>query len=174
MSRAKDVLRTVSEVSGMILTVANMEQKLIFWIEMMGQLSDGYWENSEPRDHWKPWCNIKWNDIKVGSPIGTKGGYPPKRNYSFSAKNLLDIVGDRVVLKINLWKKLGAKIEKVLKDNHWSIPDDGVISDNKREKFAKLGLTKEVMQAAKEGPYTMAQLKKDCKGLSDAFKINLG
>ena len=79
------------------LYVQNMAQKIIFCCEMQGQISDGYWENSKPWEHWHFWNTITWANVIVSTPEKL-GVYKPKykliskRNYAFYNKELLDIV----------------------------------------------------------------------------------
>ena len=168
-----------------VLHVANMEQKIIFFCEMQGQLSDGNWENTRPHDHWKIWCNLDWNDIKVDPYDVGRNFYPIKDNYNFANKQLLDIVGERIITKINLVLQLGEPILAMLKENHWGIPDS--IEEYKRwlsytsdddsywkDKVAKLqaaGITLELYkEALLNGTYTAKDLKKDCQGLKLACR----
>lgn len=75
------------------ITFATKSQYNIWTEEIIGQLSDGYWENTKPYDHWK-----FWNDLSVG--IGVPGikasGYPKKTGYNLSA--LIEYVGDRMLI----------------------------------------------------------------------------
>jgi len=168
---------------GGCLNVQNMEQKIIFLTEMQGQLSDGMWENTQPYDHWVPWGLLTWDTVHVDlKNAGVQGvlGRAPKRNYRFNSTFLLDVVGDRIILKINLWKTRGDDFLKVLEKYPSLIPDDGKVPthsgdywDEKRAKLEELGLTEEVMQKViTEGPYTFKDLRKDCAALTKVFKMD--
>lgn len=76
-----------------VLTVRNQAQKILFDEELSGQISDGMWENSRPYDHWEPWCGA---EVVVGLNVG-RNFYAKKDNYNFTNKDLLDVVGDRMV-----------------------------------------------------------------------------
>jgi len=173
------------------LTVANMEQKIIFITEMQGQISDGMWENARPDGHWKPWCRLDNDSIFVGPDIGTTGrfaadnGYSEKRNYNFASSSLLEIVGQRIITKINLWKMLGDKVLQSLLKGGSRIPDDVEdfdyalknMNNNNNNYWAKLvrawqelGITREDVEKAEKGPYTMKDLRKDCSELKKALK----
>jgi len=165
------------------MNVGNMEQKIIFLTEMQGQLSDGMWENTEPFDHWHPWCSLNWDTVHVEpNNTGVTGNLTAarKRGYRFNSTELLEIVGERIIVKINLWKKLGDKFLEILEKNHWLIPDDGRLPTSKdeywtkkREKLIELGLTEEVMRDALEnGSYTMKDLRNDCAALTKVLKAN--
>jgi len=76
------------------LAVRNEAQKILLEREMLGQISDGQWENARPLDHWEPWCNatIIVDPVNVGRDF-----YARKDNYNLTSKYLLDIVGDRML-----------------------------------------------------------------------------
>jgi len=76
-------------------------QKALLIGELLGQISDGKWENSKPFGHWKEWSRA---DIKVGDQ-GTKNMYPQKTNYNFHDAELLSIVGNRMIGMVRLIKK---------------------------------------------------------------------
>jgi len=85
------------------ITFTNHYQYICWEFEMRGQISDGMWENSRPYDHYKFWCNLTalYNeDLDVGC---VKGPYCSmanfKNNYNFLNKELLDIVGGRMIDK---------------------------------------------------------------------------
>jgi len=168
-----------------ILYVKNMPQKIIFYCEMKGQMSDGAWENSRPDDHYKAWM-LDWDAIIVNpNKIGTIGiNRFEKRNYDFSSPKLLSIVGHRIIIKINLWKNMGRTIEKILEGGHHAIPDsveaydrivvnaDGGDQFWKKyyEKLNQAGISRDDIVAAEKGPYTMSNLKSDCNGLKECVK----
>jgi len=165
------------------LNVNSTEQKIIFLTEMQGQLSDGMWENTQPYDHWRPWSSLTWDTVHVDSKnAGVQGElkYAPKRKYGFNSTFLLDIVGARIILKINLWKMLGDDFLKILEEDDSLIPDDGEIPlytgdywVKKRARMQELGLTEEVLQTAiTKGPYTFKNLRKDCAALTKVFKTD--
>ena len=102
------------------LTVRNMAQKIAFMCEMRGQISDGQWENSSPHDHYRDW-NLNWEDVDVGEDVG-RTFYAMKDNYNFANKDLLDIVGERILIKIKL-AMLNHEFMPLLQLDHWAVPD---------------------------------------------------
>ncbi len=74
-------------------TLRTETQRALFVKELKGQMSDGYWENSRPYDHWKPWCSAK---VRVGRHVG-RNFRIRKDNYAFDSRQLLDCVGDRML-----------------------------------------------------------------------------
>lgn len=76
-----------------VITFRTRTQKALFDLELLGQISDGRWENSLPSNHWQVFNRVI---TKVGSPLGKVGVYP-KRSYNFADKMLVDVVGDRML-----------------------------------------------------------------------------
>lgn len=73
------------------LVLANAIQVELWDEEICGQLSDGMWENTNPHDHWKAWCDAT---AVIGDEIG--------RNFSvrkdgYRLTGLIEYVGDRMV-----------------------------------------------------------------------------
>lgn len=79
------------------LNVRNQAQKILLEKELQGQISDGYWENASPHDHWKPWCNC---DVVVNPENLGRTFWARKDNYNLNNKDLLDIVGDRMLEEV--------------------------------------------------------------------------
>lgn len=50
-----------------VLIVRNAVQKALFEQELNGQISDGYWENSRPYDHWKSFRGIEVRVVQKDS-----------------------------------------------------------------------------------------------------------
>jgi hypothetical protein len=76
------------------LVVRNEAQKILFEKELAGQISDGYWENSRPWNHWR-WVGRELV-VEVGENVGVYGG-GPVRSYNFNNKMLVEIVGERMI-----------------------------------------------------------------------------
>lgn len=85
------------------ITFASATQLALFTNELCGQISDGHWENSGPRDHWIFWYRL---DHAIGENVGvvTNKSYRAwdesgcrKNNYNFMSAELLDCVGDRML-----------------------------------------------------------------------------
>jgi len=66
------------------------QQVWLWYANISGQISDGMWENSAPRDHWKAFHNVS---VKEG-PAGMEGVHP-RRTYGFV--NLMQYVGDEML-----------------------------------------------------------------------------
>jgi len=61
--------------------------------EILGQLSDGAWENSGPHDHWEFWHKL---DLAIGRPKVAYNYYGRIKN-GYNLAGLIQYVGDRMV-----------------------------------------------------------------------------
>jgi len=75
------------------ITVRTATQAAIWECELSGQISDGYWENATPRDHWKQPANAK---AIVGENVGID--FWAMRRYNFASADLLEVVRTRMIL----------------------------------------------------------------------------
>ena len=72
---------------------------LMIWKnEVIGQISDGEWENSRPSDHWKFWCNA---EAKLGEQVGYRKNESEnvclKSNYNVRALASNKVLLDRML-----------------------------------------------------------------------------
>ena len=173
------------------LIVKNFEQKIILHCEMLGQISDGQWENSKPNNHYEVWSDLSWENTEVASdsssPLGMNFHLRRGAGYNFANRELLEIVGDRLLLKINLWKQATGvvrdNIEEVLGEDHWSIPDelnDARFLENASPHYIKniaelkeKGISLAMLRAAAKGDYNRTDLVRDCKNLRETIKLQL-
>jgi hypothetical protein len=177
------------------LTVATLSQKVLFFCEMEGQLSDGNWENARPSNHWEEWM-LSWNQIKVSGSaevVGTNW-QPLKFNYNFADKALLEAVGDRCLTYGSLARQVPDKVERLLSlstyEARHAIPtglreyDDWTdraygkpehYSAKYLSMLAAAGFTREDFHnAGYFTHYTMKDLVSDCKALKVAVRNQLG
>lgn len=77
-----------------ILKVKNIQQKVLFNWELCGQLSDGYWENTNPNNHWEIWNQCKCL-VSTDGRYG-RNFYAQRDDYNLVANELLEAVGDRM------------------------------------------------------------------------------
>lgn len=91
-----------------ILYVANLEQKILFLHELRGQLSDGFWENAKPRNHWVPWSSLDWNTIQIPTDgkVGVSGDlrHADRNNYNFTSEELYKYVGKRMRMLVAIYR----------------------------------------------------------------------
>jgi len=88
-------------------------QVIIFKCELLGQISDGYWENSTPHDHYKSFSDI---DVKTDVQVGKN--FFTKRKYNFANKMLIDVVGDRMIAYVQFFQAF----PNINMDDHHSYP----------------------------------------------------
>jgi hypothetical protein len=96
-SNLSDISVKTAGVSDGQIRFANKTQVWLWTCELEGQISDGMWENSGPRDHWQEVCGA---DVIVGEP-GLTNIYP-RRSYGF--RRLVEYVGDRMLVTGKLSK----------------------------------------------------------------------
>ncbi len=89
-----------------IITFKTRDQAVIFAFEMLGQISDGYWENSSPHNHYQRFDGV---EVKTGEDVGTQQLHL-SRHYNFNNKELKDIVGDRMKDQVKTARFLGDKL----------------------------------------------------------------
>lgn len=90
----ESVKKALTEVKYGTLTLKNLSQLNLYNAEILGQLSDGAWENARPSDHYKVWYDV---DAVIGSPIGYSGIYPRRTKYAL-ANQLLPYIGARMLV----------------------------------------------------------------------------
>ena len=88
------------------LFLGNFSQIALWQHEILGQLSDGAWENTRPDDHWEFWhdCEVKQGQVHL--ELGSSGRRPKKNGYNLITP-LIDVIGDRMIKIGRLGKALG-------------------------------------------------------------------
>jgi len=81
---------------GNTVRVRTQAQKWLLEDELKGQISDGKWENSGG-EAWQDWSTAK---VVVDAENPGRNFNTSKDNYQLNAKDLLDVVGDRMVLNV--------------------------------------------------------------------------
>jgi hypothetical protein len=100
--RAEEDAQTAMEEAGLgheipddghTIRVANQAQKLHLRDELLGQISDGHWENSS-NNPWQDWANatVIVDPSNVGRNFNTS-----RDSYQLNASSLMDVVGDRMI-----------------------------------------------------------------------------
>lgn len=154
-----------------VLVVRNVEQAAI-WLELDGQLSDGMWENTRPLDHWKPWCDAR---VVVGKNVG-RNFSARKDNYNFSSKELLDVVGKRMLGVVRIARGVGLKAADILE--HAVDCDSGRIDwsagwngKNLITKLEAIGVTTDSVDLAlANDSYGMSDMRRDLNDLKAIIK----
>ena len=160
------------------LAFRSNSQVALFKYELRGQISDGHWENSRPNDHYKPWCTCE----VIVDPVNLgKDFYAQRESYNFSSKELLEVVGERMLYKARLAYTMGYDI---LKHINWKIengklrvpekPDPSQTNDYYAEEYdAIMALPIEQINEvlADPGVYTMKDMRADLTDMKRIIKI---
>jgi len=166
-----------------IINFRNERQVTLYECELKGQISDGHWESARPYDHWKIMCRA---EAKVGEPLGPN--FWPRCRYNFAAKDLVDVVGQRMLFQVKLkilYPSLSYQtvrdldilvdcetgesrvewlMERAASDQYWK--------ERITEAKQNLGVTTDeelidaVAGVVEFTGYTLAELKKDLKDMS--------
>lgn len=75
------------------VTFRTAAQAALFECELKGQISDGKWENT-PNTGWEQWCRV---EVLVGENVGRSMAHVTKDNFNLADRDLLEIVGDRML-----------------------------------------------------------------------------
>ena len=149
-------------------------------VEIVGQLSDGLWENAYPRDHWKAWCNAK--TIIDPDHIG-RNFYAERDTYSLT--NLVYHVEERMRYYGALATMFPEETVALLNSGDYSLPDNydqafRYYNNDRDEAYVKravtawnaAGFTMEKFVAAYNNIdcYTHKQLCKDLSAIKKAMK----
>lgn len=70
----------------------------LFTQEICGQISDGAWEDINPSNHWKFWCNL---NVVEGDEFDFErnqncSSYPSIKKASYNLNTLIEYIGDRM------------------------------------------------------------------------------
>jgi predicted Ser/Thr protein kinase len=119
------------------------------------------WENARPFDHWKVWCGAECrvNPLNVGTNF-----YSMKSNYNFTSKELLDIIGKRMLNIANMTEN-GIGLEDSREFNEVNIKWLSTQTEDywvkKYTKFKEVFGNEEAYIKACTGSYDMKKLKKE-------------
>lgn len=163
----------------MKITFATKTQAAIWQHELTGQISDGMWENTS-NTSWEMWCKA---DVEVGKEIGREGFYPRKDNFNFASRQLVEIVGDRMIAYARLSKhfddpKLVYQLQSIFcgfggefRMNIISniVRYKGQYWDNLRKVAAEVGYEK-VKTALEDESYGMKELMNDLKAIKKTIR----
>ena len=146
----------------------NVIQAALFSCELSGQISDGQWENTKPYDHWKVWCdaNVNVNPSNVGVNF-----WAQKNNYNFATKDLLDVVGERMLNIANMAEN-NIPLEAIndfndynLGDFNYSDREGSTYWADKRSNFIEYFGSFENFQDKCKGSYDMKRLRAELKDM---------
>lgn len=100
----------------------NAAQAIIFECELLGQISDGYWENAKPHDHYEDFDDVKvthaFHAESDGAVVGKN--FRTRRAYNFNAPELLKCVGQRMINFVKFY----TAFPNTSLENHWDFSYD--------------------------------------------------
>lgn len=158
------------------LYVRNLEQAAA-WLELDGQISDGMWENARPNDHYLPWCRAR---VVVSPANPGRNFYARKDNYDFASRELLDVVGLRMLATVRIARALGLKAAECLEH---VAECDGTIDWTREWHMGAVNAAAEVLginsievrnrvdAAIADQSYGMADLKRDLADLKKIVRV---
>ncbi len=157
---------------------ATVVQVTLFVNELVGQISDGMWENSSPRNHWRDPCDAT---VAVDATNPRIEGFYPKRAYGFASPTLLEIVGDRMLTYARARIKhpeLSDRAIRSLDSGEWMWKETGPHYDNIRTDLAVIGIhnhadQKRVLAELVDVKYDLKDLRKDLRAMTQVFKSAL-
>lgn len=158
-----------------VLKVATPAQKFMFNNEFCGQISDGMWENTQPYDHWEVWCDAH---VEVDPDNIGRNFYAKKDNYALNSKQLLDVVGDRVLFGLNLLAQLpiladmeSGRLPESAYDYRHAVANREGFWGRYVAMWELAGITPEVIEKASNNEFvTKKQMMEEIRGLRQAMK----
>ena len=154
------------------ITFRKADQATLFDLEIVGQLSDGYWENTNPMGHWKLWCTA---EVKVGKNVG-RNFYPRKDNYDLLNKDLLTCVAQRMINYVKLARRF-SRAEIYILDHFLDIDGEfrgapvhtGSYWDSIRSQLAQYD-GEEIKRIVEDNSYTVKELRQDLREMKKTFR----
>ena len=103
------------------VNVGNAAQAALLKHELLGQMSDGYWENSRGHgDDWRKWSRA---DVVV-DPDNVGINFYQSRNYDFLSEDLLKTVRTRMILYVRLSERFSYEDTELLENLFNTISAD--------------------------------------------------
>lgn len=151
--------------------VQNAVQATLYHTELTGQMSDGMWENSLPRDHWK----IPGNATVVVDATNPRLDFTPRRSYGFT--KLIEYVGDRMLQAARARLKFPNASDSAIRslDSDYVWDQCGEYYDKVKALLtSEFGINNKaeqalVLKALESYPYTIKDLKQDLRAIQKLF-----
>lgn len=159
-----------------IICLPTASAAALWTFELKGQLSDGYWENSRPHDHWRFWSKLT---PVVSEELGYRSNETPERdNYNFLA--LKKYIQDRM-LKIGRMAQVAPLTEaEAIRAAEYMPPTlhaFGLVQLPQLKNAWVADYLKKVplhlAEAYYQTDYTSRQLDNDLRACSEACKLPL-
>ena len=159
------------------LAFRNEVQAVLFDVELSGQISDGQWENLAIEDHWLDWSRAEV--IVDPSNLG-RDFFAKYESYNFVAKDLLEVIGDRMLTYGRATKAFGRKFfdndrMSILCENYGEVPSYWDEADRLKMNLHlnALGITiDDVKQVTKDAArFTMSDLLRELRDMKKIKKM---
>lgn len=149
-------------------------QQVLFICELQGQISDGFWENARPYDHYRVISSAK---VVVDSKDPGLDFYPDRR-YNFASSKLLEYVGDRMLMFARAALYLpnaSPQAIQVIDYGNWIFEDKYL--PTYRSLLAELGVKSpsdiaDLKEKISEVDYTLKDLRRDLREISKVVNRN--
>jgi hypothetical protein len=160
---------------------ATKTQALLFELELKGQISDGYWENSKPYDHYRVICEAE----VVVDPDQIGLNFYTSRSYNFANATLVECVGDRMQLYVLLSKKFPSLSNSSIKSCNsgkwmWETKVGEPVPEYKQTFYKEMADVCNVhsykelqilLSTLDKNDYPLKELRKDLKVINHTFKV---
>lgn len=158
-------------MSSRVLTFRTQDQIILWQEEIMGQISDGQWENARPWEHWKDWSEA---EVRVGPNVG-RNFHTRKDNYNLTSSDLLQVVGKRMMTAVKIGRAFGPEHVRTLSYcfedlNFKGLPKyAGKYWDDIRQNISRFNLATVEAQVAAV-PYEIKHLRADLREMKAAMR----
>lgn len=154
------------------LTFRTQDQLVLWKEELLGQISDGHWENSRPHEHWKDWHQSI--ELTVGEDVGRNFSVR-KDNYNLASSDLLSVVAGRMLVAVRLSRVFGPEHVNTLSycfdmEKFKGPPGySGAYWDAIRQRISRFNLAT-VEEAGRDRSYDLARLRKDLRDMKKIIR----
>lgn len=169
---------TLKEQSGKIC-FAEPELFALWKFEVVGQLSDGHWENTTPNDHWKFWHDllpVLLEDPCTTSLVELNQQHKPVLKNAYNIVDLAEVLGDRMVRLGRLARsapqllRYGTFVRDVVSNCDEDVPDNFAIYLTKQKAGKKMLMSTPQAAVYYATEYNRKDLRKDLRKISKLMK----
>ena len=101
---------------------SNRNQVVLYECELKDQISDGFWGNTEPLDHWVNMCKAVAKEATGNEKFGCVG-FTPNILYNFADTDLTDILSDRMIRYVKIVKCFPEYFMRLETHHSWKLSD---------------------------------------------------
>jgi hypothetical protein len=169
---------SVKEQSGKIC-FSEPEMFALWKFEVVGQLSDGHWENATPNDHWKFWHDlvpVLLEDSSADSHVELNAIHQPVLKNAYNIVDLAEVLGDRMVRLGRLARsapqllRYGTFVRDVVCNYEDAVPDNFAVYLTKQKSGKKMLMSTPQAAVYYATEYNRKDLRKDLRKISKLMK----